>query len=527
MDALSESAEAISFRLLQTVALLATRLNPSIGLKAGAAALVVDELKETMEQNERSMPQPVRQLLNSTISSLTSSSPSVPYVAALSAQSNLTAALQHLALPSEHSPPVFSRIPAELVAHIVLFCQDDDLRLRQNTNLALASTCRAFHAAVQPILRREVHLFTPSQVERAHYAFPENSARARGVRRMTVEIELNKLKRQDDGTWAGRRVPSVINRCDDLDELRLRFGDGLLTDSLMGDIDYQLGRTLGFGDEQKWRLGLKWLPLHRFRRLDIPLFFAVGRPCLTLADILQPSSWLRHLRLGDPSVPLSTSPEDIDEHLKHPHTICSFHHYESFCAPFLAFYPSALRKVLGPYPDNRPSMLRQLEVTMYIEDIDTDVLLIRDALLHLAPTLRHLVLRVVVDEPSFGEEERLTEVVLPALQACTLTHLEVGGNVFDRKFLQGLLELPDLPMLTLLPISSPGLSDLPYTYDFTTVGPNLRHLVVCVELAMDNPLDAFNSQWLKALLDQCEDRSLKVEIQKRTREWDWLHSFEE
>lgn len=88
------------------------------------------------------------------IDTLSAATTSLPYTTALPLLTSLTRAAG-LAASSPPSPSPFSLLPNELIARVVHFCQDDDFRLRQNTNLALASTCRAFNCAAQPILSRK------------------------------------------------------------------------------------------------------------------------------------------------------------------------------------------------------------------------------------------------------------------------------------------------------------------------------------------------------------------------------------
>ncbi|BGP20316.1 hypothetical protein JCM10213_002055 [Rhodosporidiobolus nylandii] len=58
-------------------------------------------------------------------------------------------------------------LPVELLALVVERCQFDDHEQRQRTNMSLALVSRAMNTLVRPILRREIHCWTPRQFERA------------------------------------------------------------------------------------------------------------------------------------------------------------------------------------------------------------------------------------------------------------------------------------------------------------------------------------------------------------------------
>lgn len=101
------------------------------------------------------------QLVPDTLSTVTSA---LPYPSAISLVAKISTVADLLLSSSPLSTPPISNLPAELFSRIVHFCQDDNVRLRQNTNLALSRTSRSFYLAVQAVLAAEAHLFTTSQL---------------------------------------------------------------------------------------------------------------------------------------------------------------------------------------------------------------------------------------------------------------------------------------------------------------------------------------------------------------------------
>ncbi|GAA6005618.1 hypothetical protein JCM10207_005272 [Rhodosporidiobolus poonsookiae] len=460
MDAPDSPQLAIVTRLLRVVSLLSGQLDPSTGLKASAAALVVDKLKEVVEQHERSMP------------------------------------------------------------------QDDDLRLRQNTNVALASTCRAFHAAVQSILRREIHLFTPGQVLRVHAAFRQESSRALGVRSMTLDLGLDQLHRQRDGTWAGRHIGSIIRRFVSLEALRIRFGsDHQSNSSLPPELYFRVESALGFSEDEWVESYWTWRDHPKLFHIDVPLLSSALYNTLPIDDIFRPPANLRHLRIGDSSVPLATQvvmshrdewpPEEEEEDAPF--------RWESFCAPFVTFNGSTLLRLVGQVPPNPTPSIRRLEITFYAEDLRDDLDSLGRALTGAIPTLKHLSLRLRTRSLAGRNETYAvcTQTLLPFFRASKLRHLEIGGNIVCLEFVAtSIYPLPSLHPLTVLPMDDTPFDLIDLMYHLTRT---IRPLVLCTPAWRDDNI--FHDQaWVRMALETSEKLGIELIIEERPAEFAWLHN---
>ncbi|GAA6005599.1 hypothetical protein JCM10207_005265 [Rhodosporidiobolus poonsookiae] len=546
MDAHDPPHVALATRLLRVVSLLSGQLVPSTGLKASAAALVVDELKEVWRRTSGAcrrctlsafltfsppltlLPQDIRQLLDTAISSLSAPTSIVPYLIALNSQLGLMAILPRLALPSPPSAPsVFSRLPAELVTHIVRDCQDDNLRLRQNTNLALASTCRAFHAAVQPIVRREVHLFTPGQLERAHHSFPRRSTRAAGIEVLSVDIGPEELD-LTDASWPGRHLSTLIARCESLQSIRLRFGSATSSNYPLPVND--IWSTMS-------ALGVDWYDfmeeiaaLPQLQSLDVPVWNEELGVVYPSRNWHKPGAKLRHFRLGESTQPVDFSAEDTARHIEDYGWLSRPHPYTTLATPFIPFFPKNFLPFLELSPAT-PSF-EHVEVLFELRDLTTDLEHLDDVFRCLSSRIRHLVVRFRTFDratvPSDGILLFGTRLSRALSQCAKLEHLEFGGALMSNQLFEGVLkaDLPALHTLVLLPFEYGRLAlelSVPTCISALRDHARGRRIVFCAPRLVEQMLDdPFESSSLAYALNSTEEWGVRFEVEERIAEWAWV-----
>ncbi|GAA6005572.1 hypothetical protein JCM10207_005254 [Rhodosporidiobolus poonsookiae] len=503
-------------RLLSLVGVLASSTDPVDGIEQSMAQAVKGEVEGLLRDTRMSWN--TRQHLLSAASSLSSN--------ALTLSTSLSA-LQHLAnalkaaeeASASTASPAFSRFPAELIAHVVRDCQDNDPRLRQNTNVALASTCRAFHVAVQPILRREMHLFTPGQIERAYRSVEDFSARTRAVVVMSVDVGPDKLSWQGDGSWAGRRLPELIAQCDHIKALRLRFETmDYAASNALGHLHY----LLGLDYEHTY---FDWLELPHLRELDLPLLDNGDNISFSLERLFKPPANLRSFRLGDGSCPIYTSAAEIDRTIHSGEIEVSNEdvtHYELFCAPFLAFFPSHLLRIIRRPVDDPDPRLQQLEITIVLNNYAGDVDSLCDAITALSPSLRHLALRLKCTTSRLFNQNAFDDKLLSALQTCSLAHLEIGGKPISLSTLERISRLRTLRTLVILPIpDTPPVNHLRWDV-LNCADPPLERLVICIrKITLDSYAGFERAAAIANMLD-FEFAPGTVEVEERQAEFEWL-----
>ncbi|GAA5941944.1 hypothetical protein JCM10213_004343 [Rhodosporidiobolus nylandii] len=452
-----------STRLLRVASHLLLEVDPVKGGKAKALGLVVDELKDLLDHETLRLPAAVQSLLCSAITSLSSDIPTIPYPDCLYALSAISSALPLLVSPFSPRPSPFSYLPAELVARIVDFCQDEDFRLRQNTNLALSYACRGLHRVVQPILRTEMHLYTTGQLERAMEKAQRTPIKALQVRELTADLSLPEIARQPDGRWAGRHLPrliSVLSQTKALRKLRINFRPSdPASDSEAGEDP---------GDEVLFAVGLdvgEWeglfSPRKEMRRvedLSLPALDKTDTCVPFVRTLFGPSSRLQHLRIGNASHPHTVDEDDLTDMQQQYEKS-----FEGRGGPLKVY--ASLRTLALPYfafqtakflPFTLPQNLEHVEVTLLLEDtLRVEVVRLSDLFTQLAPSIRHLVLRVKREGCSAAEAETICNVLQSGLRSCTkLRHLELGGHIIAASFLEEVGLLHPARTFVLLPHST-------------------------------------------------------------------------
>ncbi|GAA5977400.1 hypothetical protein JCM11641_000086 [Rhodosporidiobolus odoratus] len=319
--------------------------------------------------------QDLRQHLDVAISSLSTSSSTVPYVQCLDAQAAMVAALRLFASPLPIRPSPFFRLPSELVSHIVQFCQDEDLFVRQSTNLALSRTTRSLYRAVRPILRVEVHLFTAQQLERVSRNFKEHDFATSAIESLPVNLKLCQIKRPPDERWAGRLLFPLLSQYRAKESARVLHihlapsdSDGEIDeDEVFWQRQEEMMHALRFAGKSSANELRGW----RFRILDeLEMSFISGYSMYELVGfIADPPPFLQRLALG-------TGSEQFT-HLK---------------LPFFDFSPADFTSLLLPPTFSGPSALEHLEITFSIIDFQSDVGSLVNLLGRL-PSLRDLSLR--------------------------------------------------------------------------------------------------------------------------------------
>ncbi|GAA6035347.1 hypothetical protein JCM8097_008825 [Rhodosporidiobolus ruineniae] len=188
MSTLSPSAVDASRRLLRILASLVVQLDPVKGIKASTLRGFVEDVEDIGKEHGASLDATVRKLLSKAASSVPLDVPLVPYAVCISLHLALSQVLDALVQAGPAAESAFSRLAPELVDAIVAYCQDDDFRLRQNTNLALSRTCWAFNRSTSPILAAEMHLFTPGQLERVGVRLTERTFWLSRLRMVTTDL---------------------------------------------------------------------------------------------------------------------------------------------------------------------------------------------------------------------------------------------------------------------------------------------------------------------------------------------------
>ncbi|BGP12960.1 hypothetical protein JCM10213_006599 [Rhodosporidiobolus nylandii] len=517
-------ATEASTRLLRLVGLLVPHLDPVKGGKAKALGLVEDDLQELLDDENQALPAAVQSLLSSAITSLSSSAPSIPYSDCLIALSAITSALPLLVAPS--SPPLpspFSHLPAELVARVVDFCQDQDLRLRQNTNLALSRTCRALYAAVRPILRREVHHFTPGQLERIPAKVKADNEFKLGLREFTVQLELSEIREQKDGTWAGRHLLPLIwglRRAERIHTLHLGFKDESGCEGGTEDFEESLFSALGtsaYDWERDFASG--WHPRDRL----VP---ALGRHTnldFAIRALIRLVPSTERYQFGASAFPYLVDSaafnQKIAAEVLHNPTL-SFARLRALIIPFHVFHLQNLA-VLSPQ-SGRPPSLQHLEIAVRIEDPAEDVKAVAVMLGSLTPSLRRLSLRFKASNGLDGSDFQPT--LVDTLASLQLERLEIGGHLITERFFDGLAtRLPSLRHLTALPMSDDAINHWEFEAVCCQRYSSLHTSSICTpDRASSGADDAWGARLVRQYIEEAEFCRIKLTLETRAAEYEWL-----
>ncbi|GAA6043539.1 hypothetical protein JCM8097_001212 [Rhodosporidiobolus ruineniae] len=524
--------------ILRIIGALVAVLDPVKGAKASTLRGLAEDVRGIEKECGTVLSSNIRQLLHMAIASLSSSTAIyTPFATAFSAQLVLTQAVNLLTFsPPPASRPSFSRLPAELIAHIVEFCQFDDPRLRQDTNLALSRTCRAFYRAVSPILAVERHIFTPGQLERIaksmlrRKAYDSDDEDDGDPRRddvapwhlceLTIDLTVDELQRKPGTRWVGRLVEPLVMEVGDIccmRALRLR-----LRPTAKHDHIDNLLRALGMSGDD-WAA---FVPdcLNRAEAVEIPVFSCgyVEAPAF-LQGLLQRSS-ATVASFGTSATPYETSAEDTTSFVNLFPADRSFVHLEGLSAPFLSFDPSTLLRLLRPPIPLLTAQLSRLDVAFDFDHPTVDAAAedLKIVFRLLAPSLRRLALRVRNHGVLPRSRGVVHSAVLDSLALClNLEHLEVGGGAVSDVLLQSymvpvadddpatnrggddaadeaelrrlgrarrppvLTTLSHLRHLTLLPLLGGfNLTTLPSALE-TGLPSGLRSLVLCLPVELD------------------------------------------
>ncbi|BGP12954.1 hypothetical protein JCM10213_006593 [Rhodosporidiobolus nylandii] len=516
------AAKATSARLLRVAASLVPLLDLEGGTKARTLAPLVEELQEVLDDQQLALDEDVRLLLTSAVTSIASPSPTIPYSDCLSAHFGVARALFHLSTAPAFRPSPFSRLSAELVARIVDACQDDEPRLRQNTNLTLSRTCRAFHRAAQPYLAAEIHVFTAGQLERVE-------ARARDLfkeaRLLSFDLALADIQRHKDGRWAGRRLPLLLLLTEHIPALRVKLSPDLGSGVAPA---WQAMQSLGV-DESEWDMLFNGLVLYgRRREVHVP---CIGTDGDNLEAILEwlcgPSAAIRSLRIGHDELPTTNDPAQAARYLQdsraHPATPGQPRHdgYFSLLAiPYLGLSPSDLLPLISlkPPPPGAPS-LEHLEVCIFLHGVlGPDVRRLASILTAYAPSLRRLTLRLRRRARGLVPEA-VASALAPAFARCRrLEHLAIGGSAVEAGLIEDILRA-NLPLrtFTLLPTTA-GVEEAQLP-TFARLLPDSvqRFAIYWPDVPSSDPA-AWGESHLHETMGECEDRKIKLVLEDRAVE---------
>ncbi|GAA6035217.1 hypothetical protein JCM8097_006424 [Rhodosporidiobolus ruineniae] len=400
-----------STRLLRVLTSLTAQLDPVKGIDAKTARRTAEDVDDIVEDYGTSLSSDICQLLTSASSSLSALSTSiVPYSACLSAHLSLARALSLFADSPPTRPSPFSRLPTELVDRIVELCQggddDGDMRLRQKTNLALASTCRAFHRSAQPILRREVHLFTLG---------------------LLCDLSIQELKLRNDGSWPGRHVETVLPELSKLEVLHVHFRPSMPFTQYRNGSEDQVFQALGL-EEDMWNYLFDKPTL---RDLRMPLFAQHQLSDYAFNKVpFNPPPHLTRLAIGHRDYPL-----DLDLWVPHLVQLPGYprgHNYTHLSLPWLPIQPSDLLELIRPAPDLVSNLVHLEVLLMFYDDAAAAVDDLEELFAYLAPSLRSLTIRADKDrEDDWTPDERdeVTDGLCMALSQCKLLeHLEIAAS---------------------------------------------------------------------------------------------------
>ncbi|BGP12969.1 hypothetical protein JCM10213_006608 [Rhodosporidiobolus nylandii] len=518
-----------STRLLRVVGLLLPHLDPVKGGKAKALGPVVNDLQELLDEGSLGLPAAVQSLVSSAVASLSSNTPTILYSDCLTALSAITSALPLLVAPS--SPPLpspFSHLPAELVARVVDFCQDEDLRLRQNTNLALSRTCRALYAAVRPIiLRREVHLFTAAQLERVAEKVKADDDFRRGICQLTTQLELPEISEQKDGTWAGRHLVPLVEALAESPSfaaLQLHFRDSSGCEGGTSTFEAELLHALGLEGDDWWDFGVYTLEKVPSLVLPSPNFSHAWT--FAVRVLLRPGTKVERLELGSTRFPYAVDPLDLDL-VRARHGLLgrlppSFSQLRSLVLPFFTLRPHNLA-LLAPADALSPP-LERLELAIHLETPDAEEgQLIEAFLSRLAPSLRHLSLRQRGEPPGGGDE--YAKMLQGALGSCTLTTFELGGTFLcDLDFVEIACCISSLRRLVVLPTpDSRFFSPAGLAMVEPSLPSYLETLTLCTpDRRTRSAGDAWGSRAMRRMFEMCARSGIELKLEERQAEFSAL-----
>ncbi|GAA6035317.1 hypothetical protein JCM8097_008814 [Rhodosporidiobolus ruineniae] len=540
MFTLPPPAVDASTRLLRVLASLAAQLDPVKGIKASTLRGFAEDIEDIRKEHGESLSSEVRQPLATAVSCLSSfADATVPYADCLPAHTALSQALPLLLVPLRPpSPPrlsPFLRLPTEVVARIVDFCQDDDLRLRQNTNLALSRTCRLFHRAVSPILDGEMCVFTTGQLDRLAVVVAAQELNNDVGYDPTVPVRLSvQIDPKSLSQLGGESLGSTL----------LRLAKSFQADVLNGGLRRRVvSGSLPAFEDLHHLVGMSGDDFCDFVLYDWPSSTTLTLPVcganedygISVVDALLRTP-CTSVYLGAAAVPYEIAAVDIDlaidRHVGFDDDI-TLSHLVVLAAPYLRFPPSDFLDFISHAApnfdiDSQPvpcdPALQHLEIAFNLDHAATYPDQLPAIFTFLAPTLCHLSLRLRDRFVMTEKKASIVQQLVDALKLCTnLVHLELGGHGLDQDDIFSVAtSLSRLHHLTPLPLPHsfyfPGLP-----HSFHTLPPSLRSLVVCVPANLNLDKEGQDEKSpLNQCLEVCDARGVELRFEQRVAEERWL-----
>ncbi|GAA6035311.1 hypothetical protein JCM8097_008811 [Rhodosporidiobolus ruineniae] len=532
MSTLTPSAVDASTRLLRVLSLLTAQLDPAKGIKATTLKALAEDVEDIRKEYEESLSSVVEQLLVNVVYSLsfpaTSTAPYADCVFVIRCLHQLLDLL--LVPPSPPRPSPFLRLPAELVAHIVEFCQTDDLRLRQNTNLALSRTCRLFHRVVSPILNAEMHLFTASQLERAAEKVAQSKPHRLAITALTCDLPVAEIRRQDSGQWAGRRLLPLLlelHRRSDLRILALDFKADLNRQPSWIGHDEDLSRALGVS-EHDWPYHF-FVPFEKLEEVHLPIASPDHPHLMTFSVLAGRTKWLKRFSLGRSSTPYYLDADTATSFLSRGDPVePKFSALTVFAAPFLTLYPAVALQLFRPLSPTSPSPLRHLELSLHMADPGQDLVPLAELLAHLSPSLRRLALRIQCPAHVYDHHATEESLVDAFAECALLEHLEIGvEGMGPRTAVRTLERLPRLRHVILLPTAPlraySNLQQLLSLFLRTSSITSLTSFTICTPREMEDLSDVlYGEEDLRKWAEVCEEKRIELVVDPRPLECEWV-----
>ncbi|GAA6036868.1 hypothetical protein JCM8097_006322 [Rhodosporidiobolus ruineniae] len=515
--------------LLQAVATLIVQLDPVEGASAKKVKRVAEDVEEVLRDYLGTLPAPAAELLRSAVASLTFTSPSSSLTSCTSALQSLSTAV-HVLSTSSIRPPASHCLPVELLERFVAAVQTLDGPSRQQVNLVLARTCRGFREIVDPILRREIHITSPRQLEGLVEDWDDDGEEEEeeqqphdrpprlldDVRTLTIDLELSEIKLQRDGRWPGQHLIAFVEACPNLEVLHVE-----LRPSVGGTTNYDesdeliqaLGTTfddLGGHFAPKSLRQLAFNPPPRLERFEV-----------SSSGVYDGPHW--------------GSVVDAARMAPHARRNSSLQQLKALIVPFWSFTPEALLALLAPKDVAGPA-LERLEVTVHFEEINyVDTPELSSVFDALAPTIKHLSLRfrhsVGEDLDELENPDALAGFIVDCLLKCTkLESLEIGGEAVQSGVWSRLLGLPSLKRLTFLQF---GEDRAPFEALAGLVrAVNADKTLPLEQLALALPFDPehtgdeelWSMRDVRILTDRCARAGLRFKLECREEEGRWWRS---
>ncbi|GAA6036866.1 hypothetical protein JCM8097_006321 [Rhodosporidiobolus ruineniae] len=524
--------------LLKAVSALSANLDPVEGAQAKATSRVEEDIEEALRDYVGTLPAPVAHLLRSAACSLASSSPSSSFISSIAALQSLSTAVDLLSNTSTR-PPASHRLPVELFRRIVAHVQSFDGPTRQQTNVSLLRTCRGFNEIVKPLMRTEMYLSMPVQLERLGRRLDDEDqllgdggppALLQPLRTLEVDLKLAEIRMQSDGRWPGRHLVRLLeDRLQHLEVFKLQ-----LHPSVQPGEDYEssdLVQALGINyDDMVDHFDFD---LPSLRELHLPYASAFHDEFVRY-EVFRPPPNLEVLRVGTPGVCIGPEWGELSDARRMAEETGKFgnRNLKSLSVPFWTFAPDDLLPILVPpevavrSPDAAPA-LQHLEATIEFQSVAAaELAAVADIFAALSPSVVHLSLRFRTKfAVSLTDRVAVARTVTDGLLKCQqLQSLEIGGRILDElKFIQ--LDLPHLTSLTFLQFhtSSTPCRALVELFDLPPHDIPIKHFTLA--LAPDPEYrfsyEAFTMDSVRRLARQCDEAGVEFRLSPRREEARW------